>query len=167
MHSSILTSILIALSVFHLAAAGPNPVPVRPGSLLNTKLKVRQVSATPSPADLCLDYERTANMSTVGANGSYRTVVMQKANVGTLTSARMMDAAIAKLPALTADADLNSRCGNWTEIALVEAEKNFTQGIVAQFTTEGLPVGIYAGPQVLVIVGAIATLFSIVWVFPG
>ena len=106
-------------------------------------------------------------MSTVGANGSYRTVVMQKANVGTLTSARMMDAAIAKLPALTADADLNSRCGNWTEIALVEAEKNFTQGIVAQFTTEGLPVGILAGPEVLVIVGVIATLFSIVWVFPG
>jgi len=167
MHSSLLTNIFIALSVFHLVAAGPNPVPVLPGGLLNTKLEVRQVSATPSQADLCLDYERTANMSTVGANGSYRTVVMQKANVGTLTSARMMDAAIAKLPALTADADLNSRCGNWTEIALVEAEKNFTQGIVAQFTTEGLPVGILAGPEVLVIVGVIATLFSIVWVFPA
>ncbi|CAN9208158.1 unnamed protein product [Alternaria alternata] len=167
MHPSLLTNIFIALSVFHLVAAGPNPVPVLPGGLLNTKLEVRQVSATPSQADLCLDYERTANMSTVGANGSYRTVVMQKANVGTLTSARMMDAAIAKLPALTADADLNSRCGNWTEIALVEAEKNFTQGIVAQFTTEGLPVGILAGPEVLVIVGVIATLFSIVWVFPG
>jgi hypothetical protein len=38
---------------------------------------------------------------------------------------------------------------------------------VAQFTTEGLPVGILAGPEVLVIVGVIATLFSIVWVFPG
>lgn len=165
MYNSLFTPLLLLLSIFQLAAASPSAKNVAVPGRLNTELEVRQVSATPSQQDLCLDYERTANMSTVGANGSYRTVVMQKANVGTLTSARMMDAAIAKLPPLTADKTLNDRCGNWTEIALAGAEKNFTMGVVAQFTTEGLPVGIYAGPEVLIIVGVISLLMSVVWIF--
>jgi hypothetical protein len=164
MHSSsLLTNIVLLFSAINLVAATPY---LAGAARLSTQLEVRQVSATPSPADICLDYERTANISTVGANGSYRTVVMQKANVGTLTSARMMDAAIKKLPALTADQTLNKDCGNWTEIALRESANNFTKGIVLQFTTEGLPVGIFAGPQVLIIVGVICVLFSVVWVFP-
>jgi hypothetical protein len=150
MHSPL---ILLLLSLLSLATAA--------------NLSARQVSATPTPAELCLDYEWTANMSTIGANGSYRTVLLQKSNVGTIYNARMMDAAIRKLPALTADPMLNARCGNKTEIALAEAEKNFTMGIVAQFTTEGLPVGIYAGPEVVVIVGAVSIIFSLVWVFSG
>jgi hypothetical protein len=150
MHSPL---ILLLLSLLSLATAA--------------NLSARQVSATPTPTELCLDYEWTANMSTIGANGSYRTVLLQKSNVGTIYNARMMDAAIRKLPALTADPMLNARCGNKTEIALAEAEKNFTMGIVAQFTTEGLPVGIYAGPEVVVIVGAVSIIFSLVWVFSG
>jgi hypothetical protein len=163
MHSSLLTTILLVLSVLGFVAAAPEPLAVVPAA----RLTVRQVSVTPSQTDLCLDYERTANMSTIGANSSYRTVLMQKANVGTMFSAQMMDAAITKLPPLTANKDLNDKCGNWTEIALTEAEKNFTQGIVAQFSTEGLPVGIKAGPEVIVIVGSICMLFSFVWVFSG
>jgi hypothetical protein len=62
---------------------------------------------------------------------------------------------------------LNEKCGNKTEIALREAAVNFTQGIVAQYTTEGLPVGIYAGPEIIAIIGAICTVFSVVWVFSG
>ena len=160
MLSLLFTPLLLLLSLLHLSTAisVPGPQPSAP-----EVLSVRQVSATPSQADLCLDYERTANMSTIGANSSYRTVLMQKSNVGTISNARMMDAAIKKLPALTADAALNSNCGNKTEIALREAERNFTMGIVAQFTTEGLPVGIVAGPLVLGICGSIATLFSIAW----
>lgn len=104
-------------------------------------------------------------MSTIGANGTYRTVLLQKSSTGTIYNARMMDAAIAKLPKLTADTILNSACGNWTEIALREAERNFTLGMVAQFTTEGLPVGILAGPMLLPLIGAICTLFSVVWIF--
>lgn len=151
----------LLLSLLHLTSAisVPNPQPSAP-----EVLSARQVSATPSQADLCLDYEVTANMSTIGANSTYRTVLLQKSNVGTIYNARMMDAAIKKLPALTADAALNSNCGNKTEIALREAERNFTMGVVAQFTTEGLPVGILAGPLVLGICGGIATLFSIVWI---
>jgi len=106
-------------------------------------------------------------MSTIGANGTYRTVLLQKSNVGTIYNARMMDAAIKKLPALTADVTLNMACGNKTEIALVEAEKNFTQGIVAQFDVVGLPVGIKAGPIVVFVVGAVALIFSGVWIFSG
>jgi hypothetical protein len=163
MLSALLTPLFLLLSLFHLSLAAsvsvPGPKPSAP-----EVLSARQVSATPSQADLCLDYERTANMSTIGANSTYRTVLLQKSNVGTIYNARMMDAAIKKLPALTADASLNSNCGNKTEIALREAERNFTMGVVAQFTTEGLPVGILAGPLVLGICGGIATLFSIVWI---
>jgi hypothetical protein len=158
MHSSLLANLIFLLSVLGFVAAGDIPA---------AKLEVRQVPAQPSQTELCLDYEWTANMSTIGANSSYRTVLLQKSNVGTIYNARMMDAAIKKLPALTADRMLNAACGNKTEIALTEAERNFTQGIVAQFNTEGLPVGIYAGPAVVFVVGAISILFSVVWVFSG
>jgi hypothetical protein len=158
MHSSLLANLIFLLSVLGFVAAGDIPA---------AKIEVRQVPAQPSQTELCLDYEWTANMSTIGANSSYRTVLLQKSNVGTIYNARMMDAAIKKLPALTADRMLNAACGNKTEIALTEAEKNFTQGIVAQFNTEGLPVGIYAGPAVIFVVGAISILFSVVWVFSG
>ncbi|KAH6614069.1 hypothetical protein C7974DRAFT_70225 [Boeremia exigua] len=158
MVSSLLANILLLLSLFQLSAAVPSAVPAV------AQLQVRQVPAQPSQAELCLDYERTANMSTIGANSSYRTVLMQKSSTGTIYNARMMDAAIAKLPKLTADTILNNACGNWTEIALREAATNFTLGLVAQFTTEGLPVGIVAGPFLLGIVGAIASLFSVVWI---
>lgn len=160
MFSRIITNILLFLSLLHLSAGVPGPRHPVPAA----KLTVRQVSATPSQADLCLDYERTANMSTIGANGTYRTVLLQKSSTGTIYNSRMMNAAIVKLPKLTADTTLNAACGNWTEIALREAERNFTLGMVAQFTTEGLPVGIVAGPMLIGIVGAIVALFSVVWI---
>ncbi|OAL45252.1 hypothetical protein IQ07DRAFT_576704 [Pyrenochaeta sp. DS3sAY3a] len=159
MHSSLLANLILLLTFFNLVAATAENV------LPAAKLEQRQVSAVPSQAELCLDYEWTANMSTIGANNSYRTVLLQKSNVGTIYNARMMDAAIKKLPKLTADRTLNMVCGNWTEIALKEAEANFTQGIVAQFTTEGLPVGIKAGPEVIAVVAVICIVFSVVWVF--
>jgi hypothetical protein len=161
MHSSLIANILFFLSVLGFVAASPEP------GLPAAKLEVRQTSAMPSQAELCLDYERTANMSTIGANGTYRTVLLQKSNVGTIYNSRMMNAAIKKLPALTADKELNKNCGNWTEIAHTEAARNFTKGVVAQFTTDGLPVGIKAGPVVIYVIGAISIMFSLVWVFSG
>jgi len=72
--------------------------------------------------------------------------------------ASMLNAAIAKLPALTTNATLNKACGNLTTVALTEAEKNFTKGVVAQFT--GIkPEGIKAGPEVAIIVAFV--VFSI------
>lgn len=157
MHSSLLANLLLLLSVFHLvAAASEEAVPA-------ANIEARQNPAARLPE--CLDYEWTANMSTIGANGSYRTVLLQKSNVGTIYNARMMDAAIKKLPKLTADRELNAKCSNWTAIALREAAANYSNGIVAQFTTEGLPVGIKAGPIVVIVVGLISIMFSVVWVF--
>ncbi|KAH8728598.1 hypothetical protein GQ44DRAFT_701668 [Phaeosphaeriaceae sp. PMI808] len=161
MQSSLLAKLLLFLSLLGFVAAASE------AALPAAKLEVRQVSATPSQQELCTDYEWTANMSTIGANSSYRTVLLQKSNIGTIINARMMDAAIKKLPALTADRQLNTVCGNKTQIALTEAERNFTQGIVAQFSAEGLPVGIKAGPEVIVVVAACCLIFSFVWVFSG
>jgi hypothetical protein len=158
MFSTFFTSLLLLLSTLNFALCSSDLV--QPAAVLT----VRQASGIPSQADLCLDYERTANLSTVGANSSYRTVLLQKSMTGTIANARMMDAAIAKLPKLTADSTLNQACGNKTEIALREAEKNFTMGIVAQFTTEGLPVGIRAGPELIAIVAFIVILFSFIWI---
>jgi hypothetical protein len=115
-----------------------------------------------SPA--CLEYAMTANLSTTGANSSYRAAFLIASPVGTLSNQRMLSAAQAKLPALTSNRSLNEMCGNLTTIAFVEAEKNFTKGIVAQFENVK-PTGIRSGPEVLVIVGGIMLFFSGVWSF--
>jgi len=154
-----LANVLVALSVFRVAVAGPGKFPA-------AELVVRQTTAT-TAADPCLDYSITANMSVISANSSYRTAFIQKAPTGTIITARMLNAAQLKLPKLTADVALNQQCGNLTTVAFTEAANNFTRGIVAQFTTEGLPVGIKSGPEVVVIVAVICTLFSVVWVFSG
>lgn len=153
-------NILFALSIFSVAMAVPEKYPA-------AALVERQTNPLPTTqvGDPCLDYSITANMSTISANSSYRTAFMQKAPVGTIITARMLNAAQAKLPKLTADVALNQQCGNLTELAFTEAANNFTKGIVAQFTTEGLPVGIKAGPELIVIVLAICTILSSVWIF--
>ena len=151
-------NILFLLSIFSVAIAASDKFPA-------AALVQRQNNPTTQNGDGCLDYSITANMSTISANSSYRTAFMQKAPVGTIITARMLNAAQARLPALTADVGLNQRCGNLTELALTEAANNFTKGIVAQFTTEGLPVGIRAGPGLIAIVIGIICIFSVVWIF--
>ncbi|KAF1955830.1 hypothetical protein CC80DRAFT_79900 [Byssothecium circinans] len=156
------TNLFVLISVFQIATAVSEKFPA-------AELVVRQTTTTATAAggDPCLDYSVTANMSVISANSSYRAAFMQKAPVGTLTTAKMLNAAQVKLPALTKNEDLNNRCGNLTTLALTEAAKNFTNGIVAQFTTEGLPVGIKAGPEVILVVAASCTIFSVVWIFSG
>lgn len=155
MHS-IIAKIVFLLSLISFAEASAD-----------AKLEARQQTVTPTMDQRCIEYDWTANMSTIGANSSYRSVLMRKSNVGTIYNARMMDAAIKQLPAMTADQELNRACGNFTERALVQAANNFSEGIVGQFSTAGLAEGIYAGPSVIFIVGAISILFSVVWVFSG
>lgn len=158
----LLTNFFVVLSVFGVAMASPDKFPA-------AALVQRQNNPLPTSqvGDPCIDYSVTANMSTISANSSYRTAFMQKAPVGTIITARMLNAAQARLPALTADVALNQQCGNLTELALTEAANNFTKGIVAQFTTEGLPVGIKAGPELILIVIAICGIFSGTWIFAG
>jgi hypothetical protein len=157
-----LASALVLLSVFHVSVAAPNE------KLPAVELVVRQTTGAAPAAQAeisCAEYSTIANMSVIGTNSSYRAAFMQKAPVGTIITAHMLDAAKLKLPALTADPALNSRCGNLTTIATTEAANNFTQGIVAQFTTAGLPVGIKAGPEVIISVLFCMVMLSSVWVF--
>jgi len=152
-------SLLVLLSVFQLAVAAPGEYPA-------VELVVRQsTTAATAPVTSCGEYSTIANMSVIGTNSSYRAAFMQKVPVGTIITARMLNAAMLKLPALTADPALNSQCGNLTTIATTEAANNFTAGIVAQFTTAGLPVGIKAGPEVIFSVIFCCVLMSGVWIF--
>ncbi len=163
MFPSLLTKLLILLSLLHLTLASSHQAAVGAAHLESRDDSPIISPAQSSPA--CLDYERTANMSVIGKNGSYRTAFLQQSSLGTMYSARILDSAMAKLPALTADKALNEACGNWTEIAVKEAAANYSQGIVAEFSTEGLPHGIKAGPVVVVVIGVICILFSTLWVF--
>lgn len=153
-------NLLVLVSALHLALASPEIIPA-------AGLVVRQTTTTTTTtqADPCRDYSMTANMSTIGTNITYRAAFLKKSPVGTIPNSRMLNAAMLKLPKLTADVQLNAQCGNLTTVAITEAANNFTKGIVAQFTTEGLPVGIRNGPVILFIVGIISILCSAVWVF--
>jgi len=148
MRNSLLTNLILLLSLFHVTVlASPDKYPA---------ILVRQTSGSTNPQ--CLDYSRTANLSTIGKNSTYRSAFLQSSPQGTNMVAGMLNAAIAKLPALTTNATLNEACGNLTTVALTEAEKNFTKGVVAQFT--GIkPEGIRAGPEVAIIVAFV--VFSI------
>ncbi|KAF2690514.1 hypothetical protein K458DRAFT_413297 [Lentithecium fluviatile CBS 122367] len=152
-------SLLVLLSVFQLAVAAPEKYPA-------AELVVRQATtAATTPTTTCFEYSTIANMSVIGTNSSYRSAFLQKSPVGTIINARMLNAAMLKLPALTANAALNTQCGNLTTVATTEAANNFTAGIVAQFTTAGLPVGIKNGLEVIISVLASCVIMSGVWIF--
>jgi hypothetical protein len=157
MHNLLLTNIILLLSLFHTAViAAPDKYAA--------VLAVRQTSAPTDPQ--CLDYARTANLSTIGTNSTYRAAFLQASPVGTIIEAKVLDAAILKLPALTGDEALNQACGNLTTIALTEAERNFTMGIVAQFSgLVGNPQAIKAGSELVPIFGLMLFVLGGVWIF--
>lgn len=161
----LLTALFFAfLSALQFAAAAPGDAHLLPAA----KLVVRQATTGGAPANqpvTCAEYSTVANLSVIGTNSSYRAAFLQKSPTGTLANAAMFKKAQLRLPALTADAALNRQCGNLTQVALTEAARNLTQGIVAQFTTAGLPVGIRNGPEVIVCVLASMIIMSGVWVF--
>lgn len=157
--------ILLFLSLYsaQLSLAAPNQYAAGP------KLTVRQTSDVNPQTTLtdtaCLDYSRIANLSTVGANSSYRSPFYARSTTGSMYDNRMFSSAILALPKLTADVALNAKCGNLTEVALVEAERNLTEfKVVLQFGNI-VPEGIKAGTEVVVIVSGIVLLFFGVWSF--
>lgn len=156
MYSSFFTKVFLLLSFLCTTglAASDKPFAV---------LTVRQSDPT---ATQCLDYATTANLSTIGANSTYRSAFLQMSPLGSLANAKVLNAAIAKLPALTRDQTLNDQCGNLTTVAFTEAANNFSQGIVGPFSgLVGNPQAIKAGPEVVIIVGGIILMFSCVWSF--
>lgn len=129
MQNYILARVLFALSFLQaaLAVSAPASVP---------EIAPRQTTAVSSDGSMplqCMEYSRIANLSTIGANSSYRAPFMAASPVGTSINAAMLDGAIAKLPAMKMDQALNDMCGNLTTIALAEAERNLTLRTVAQF----------------------------------
>ncbi|ORY10681.1 hypothetical protein BCR34DRAFT_345751 [Clohesyomyces aquaticus] len=153
MHTTnIITMLLLSLLSLTLASN----LDSANGALLTS----RQNGAAPN----CLEYSLTANLSTVGANSTYRGAYLAISNVGTLANKRMLNAAQARLPQLTADAALNQACGNLTTVALTEAERNFTQGqILGVGGLANLPKGIVNGPIVCVLCGLIVLFCSVIW----
>lgn len=155
MHSSLFATLALAFTLISTTLASP-PTPDFGGAVLT----VRQ-STTPDP---CLEYSITATHAIIGANSTYRAAYFSLSSVGTIYDARMLDAAIAKLPSLTADVNLNAQCGNMTALKFTEAEGNFTQGIVGPFSGVQ-PLVLTAGLIVPVIVGAVIVVFGATWIF--
>lgn len=171
-----LLPLLLSLSAFAVAK-----VDVALPGTANTVLTPRQantptVNLTNQPPPLgplpprCLDYALTANLSTIGANNTYRSAYLQLSPLGSIPNQRLLSAAQAKLPAMTVDQALNRECGNWTTIAFVGAEANFTEGIVGPFNNLA-SIGpnhqsiIRAGPELIAIVGVVLLLLNGVWLF--
>ncbi len=78
-------------------------------------------------------YSRTANLSTVGANSTYRSAYLLASPEGSDPARAPLDAAELALPAMTMNKTLNTECGNLTTLAFAQAAVNFTEGVVLQF----------------------------------
>jgi hypothetical protein len=180
MYNSLISKLILLLSLLHIVVqAAPE--------YTGAKLKIRQTTDVTDASDdstaamsfvmqavgptnpndpQCLEYARTANLSTIGANSTLRSAYIQASTQGTLITSNILDSAIAKLPKLKADVVLNMACGNLSTVALTESANNFSQGIVGQFSgIHGNPQEIKAGPELLVIVGGIMLMFTMVWCF--
>lgn len=162
MMNSLFAPILLILALFHTAVlAGPEQQDVA------APLLVPRQQAVFNGAPECLDYARIANISTVGLNSTLRSAYLQSSTTGTLYDKRMFTDASLKLPALTANVTLNALCQNWTAIALVESERNYSQRVVLQFANvPENPQSIKsAGPELIAIVSFIFVIFFAVWCF--
>jgi hypothetical protein len=146
MYTNIITLLLTLLT---LTLANPSPPSLHPRQADN---------------NLCTEYTRIANLSTIGSNSSYRSIFLSQSSVGSMYDAKMFTAAMNALPPMMMDKGLNDRCGNATATAIAEAERNLTKGIVAQF--EGVKPGtIKAGWELMVIVGVVIMIFVGTWGF--
>jgi hypothetical protein len=116
------TSILLALSILTTLATAFS-IPLYP----------RQQQPTLATLPDCAHYSTIANLSTVGANATYRSAYLAASPLGSDPARAPLDAAIPLLPALKFNKTLNEECGNLSTIATEAAATNFTQGIVLQF----------------------------------
>ncbi|ORY56578.1 uncharacterized protein BCR38DRAFT_402198 [Pseudomassariella vexata] len=144
----------LVLSVL-CASASAIATPEHFAAHLVARQNVAPVAIPASATPQCIEYSQIANLSTISANSTYRSAFLQASPVGTKYDSEMLNAAQAKLPALTINKALNELCGNLTTVALTAAEANFTRGVVAQFsgiTTEALTTGPITGIVVLSII---------------
>lgn len=154
MYSSLPTTIILLLSAWCTAVAAGLNVPA-------IVLTARQASASTDPQ--CINYSRTANLSTIALNSTYRSAFLQASPDGTMDNQFMLTAASKAVISLISDQNLNQACGNLTAIALTEAERNFSIGIVAQFSgVSPNPQAISAGIYVLAVsIGSMCVFFAL------
>ncbi|KAK1991569.1 hypothetical protein LX36DRAFT_663191 [Colletotrichum falcatum] len=133
MHAFGFAQVLLAVSVF-ADAAFAKAVDVPAAAAAAAAVVVRQAAPAQSTIISCGEYSRIANLSTVGANSTYRASFFAASPNGNQFNAEVLDTAIAKLPSLIMDRALNEACGNLTALAIQEAANNFsTSRTVLQF----------------------------------
>ncbi|KAI1811173.1 hypothetical protein GGS20DRAFT_128348 [Poronia punctata] len=88
---------------------------------------------TPPPSLImsCPEYSRVANLSTIASNTTLRGAFLRSSSLGTFAAAHILDVEKPKLASIKFDKDLNQQCGNLSELAIVEADRNLTNGVVA------------------------------------
>lgn len=93
---------------------------------------LRQTTGSETTVDStnCTSYARTANLTVVSNNSTFRAAFLRSAPMGVSFAATILDKAALQLPALQFDSQLNAQCGNLTTVAFEEAATNFTQGTV-------------------------------------
>ncbi|GKT56585.1 metal tolerance protein 3 protein [Colletotrichum tofieldiae] len=157
MHNFAFAQILLAVSVF-VNAAFAKAVEV-PGPAV----VVRQTTPAQPTIMSCGEYSRIANLSTVGANSTYRATFFEASPNGNQFNAEVLDTAMAKLPSVIMDRALNEACGNLTALALQEAANNFTIRTVLQFAnippTEPLDTSIH----IIIVCVAAVTFMGGTW----
>lgn len=150
-------ALLLLYALLFSSSVLASPFKSTPGSIRIISRQAPASAGTVIPGTVlsqdqaCLQYSRIANLSAIGTNSSYRTAFLESSPLGTLSNAAMLNGAMAALPPLTADAALNTACGNLTTLATEQAAVNFTQGIVAQFTFVGNPASVVNGPVMIVV----------------
>ncbi|KAF6822727.1 hypothetical protein CPLU01_11837 [Colletotrichum plurivorum] len=146
--------LLLALAVFSHAVLGKaiaNPPPPGPAVVVRQAAGGAVATNPQSTIMSCGEYSRIANLSTVGKNSTYRATFFAASPEGNHYNAEVLDTAIARLPTVIMDKALNDACGNLTALALVEAERNFTQRTVLQFPNIPVPPPLTTGPVIAVV----------------
>lgn len=89
----------------------------------------------------CETYSSVANYTAISSNATMRAAFIQNSPAGTDATTSILDTVTPLLPAMTADTELNTRCGNLTTVAIAGAASNFSMGIVSGFTIATPPSG--------------------------
>ena len=98
---------------------------------------------------ICSQYSTIANLSTVGANATYRAAYLAASPEGSDPARAPLDAAIPELPSFKFNKTINDECGNLTTLAFKAAAVNFTEGIVLQFKVGVVNAAVQMGASAL------------------
>ena len=87
----------------------------------------------------CQEFATIANLSIIGGNSTFRAAFIKSSPQGTLQSENLLTNAQNQFVQLNLinDTALNQTCGNLTAIAIAEAPKNFSKGIIGPFSISG------------------------------